>query len=165
MKFKFTTKEIPFTLLLIVGKMKWFRFRSGPRKMAHSVKANHFCFVEVNACADVSFCMSLLQVVFTWQLITWNEISFLSKRCSEITTAMSFILSCIKNWLVIRNWPVTEMKIFYFTRNEISCKHPLTHNSFSWLVVFIMGIWRHHGPKHLQLFLQPSNFSIFCCSK
>ena len=53
----------------------------------------------------------------------------------------------------VRNLPVTKMIVFDFTWNEISCKHPLTCNSLSWLVVFIMGIWRHHGPEHLQLFL------------
>ena len=30
-----------------------FCFGGGPRKTAHSVKANDFCFDEINACADV----------------------------------------------------------------------------------------------------------------
>ena len=34
-----------------------FRIGSGPRKTAHSVKANKSGFDEINACPDVSFCM------------------------------------------------------------------------------------------------------------
>ena len=41
-----------------------FRFWGGLTQMAHSVKANHFCFDEINACADVSFHMISFRVVF-----------------------------------------------------------------------------------------------------
>ena len=54
MKFQPTIKEI----------MK-FRFEGGPKTTAHSVKANHFCFDEINACADVLFHMIPFRVVFT----------------------------------------------------------------------------------------------------
>ena len=47
--------------------------------MAHSVKANHFIFDEINACRDVSFHMISFQVVFLQYFITRNETSFLSK--------------------------------------------------------------------------------------
>ena len=72
---------------------------------------------------------------------------------NERMTVVSLILSCIRSWPVIRNWPVTQVKIYDIFRNEISYKHPLTYNSFPWLVVLIKGIWRPHCPKHLQLFL------------
>ena len=42
-----------------------FRFGGGPRKPAHSVKANHFYLDEVNTCAVVSFHMISFWVVFT----------------------------------------------------------------------------------------------------
>ena len=42
-----------------------FRFGVGPRKTANSVKVNHSCFHEINACADVSFGMVSFRVVFT----------------------------------------------------------------------------------------------------
>ena len=32
-----------------------FHFRGGLRKTAHPEKANHICFDEIKACADVSF--------------------------------------------------------------------------------------------------------------
>ena len=54
-------------------------FGDGPRKMIHSVKANHFCFDEITACADVSFCIISIRIVFIWHFITRNEILFLSK--------------------------------------------------------------------------------------
>ena len=34
-----------------------FRFGGSPRKTVHSVKANHFCFDEINTWADVSIPM------------------------------------------------------------------------------------------------------------
>ena len=42
-----------------------FRFGDGPRKTVHSVKANHLCFDEINACADVSCHMISFRVVVT----------------------------------------------------------------------------------------------------
>ena len=42
-----------------------FYFGVGPRKTVHSVKANHFCFYEINAYANVSFHMISFWVVFT----------------------------------------------------------------------------------------------------
>ena len=42
-----------------------FRFEGGPRKTVHSVKANHFCFDEIKAWADVFFHMISFRVVFT----------------------------------------------------------------------------------------------------
>ena len=42
-----------------------FRFEGGSRKTAYSLKANHFCFDEIIACADVSFHMTSFRVVFT----------------------------------------------------------------------------------------------------
>ena len=71
-----------------------FHFGGGPRKAAHSVKANRFCFDEINECADVSFHRISFRVVFTY-FITRNEISFLSNDCNEITPGMSFISDCI----------------------------------------------------------------------
>ena len=49
-----------------------FRFRGGPRKAAHWIKAKNSCFVEINACADVSFRMISFWVMFTWHFITQN---------------------------------------------------------------------------------------------
>ena len=56
-----------------------FGYGAGPRKTDHSVKASHPCLDEINACADVSFRMISLRVVFTWYFITQNEILFLLK--------------------------------------------------------------------------------------
>ena len=42
-----------------------FCFRDGSRKTVHSAKANHSCFDEINACADVSFRMISFWVVLT----------------------------------------------------------------------------------------------------
>ena len=42
-----------------------FRFGGGPKKTAHSVKANHFCFDEINARTDVSFHIVSFRIVFT----------------------------------------------------------------------------------------------------
>ena len=56
-----------------------FRFGAGPRKTAHSVKANYFCLDEIKACADISFHIISFPVVFTWSFIKRNEVSFLSK--------------------------------------------------------------------------------------
>ena len=50
-----------------------FHFGGGQRKAAHSVKANRFCFDEINECADVSFHRISFRVVFTY-FITRNEI-------------------------------------------------------------------------------------------
>ena len=44
---------------------------------------------------------------------------------NEITPTGSFISGFIMQ-TVIRNWLDTEIKIFHFARNEISCKHPLS---------------------------------------
>ena len=41
-----------------------FRFGGGPRKTVHSAKVNHSRFDEINACADASFRMILIRVVF-----------------------------------------------------------------------------------------------------
>ena len=49
MKFRPNIREIPFKLLSIAGKMK--SFRGSPRKTSESVKAKHFYFDEINACA------------------------------------------------------------------------------------------------------------------
>ena len=142
---KRTVKEILFTLLLTVAEMKWnFVLQNVRKKKAHSAKT---ILDEINACADVSFRMISLWLVFTWQVLLEMEFHFCQNDRREITTIVTLILS------LIRNWAVTEMKIFDFTRNENSCKHAPIYNSFSWLMVFIMGIWRLYCPRHLQLFL------------
>ena len=79
MKFQPTIKEILFKLLFCVRKEMEFRW-GDPRKTAYSVKTKHFCFDEINACADVLLYMISFPVVFTWYFITRNEIHFLSKR-------------------------------------------------------------------------------------
>ena len=56
-------KRNSISLLFTAGEMK-FRFGGGPRKTAHSIKANHFCFDKINACTDVPFYMISLPVVF-----------------------------------------------------------------------------------------------------
>ena len=74
MKFQPTIKEVLFILLFIGGELK-LNFASGegsgqgggsgPRKTVHPVKANYFCFDELNACAVVLFHMISFRVVFT----------------------------------------------------------------------------------------------------
>ena len=124
-----------------------FCFGDGSKKTAHSAKTCHSCFDEINACANVSFRMISFRLVFTWQLSLEMELHFCQNDRREITTTVILILS------YNRNWPATEMNIFDFTRNENSCKHAPNYNRFSWLVVFIMGIWRPHCPKQVQLLL------------
>ena len=49
-------KRNPFYIVLLCGRSEIkFRFGSGPRKTAHLVKVNHFCFDEISACANVYF--------------------------------------------------------------------------------------------------------------
>ena len=95
-----------------------------PRKTVNSVIANHFCFDEINACADTSSRIILFRIVFTWYFITRNEISVLSKWPQWNNTRVVFHFG-LYHVVVIRNWQHTEMKTFYFAWNEISCKHPL----------------------------------------
>ena len=88
---------------------------------------NHYlCFYKIFACADISFWMISFRSSIYITFITRNEISFLSKWNN--TSAVSFIS---------QYWPDTELKIFRFARNEISCKHP-----FSWkLKSEIICLW------------------------
>ena len=80
------------TFHCVWNEMKFF-FGSGPRKTAHSVKANHSYFDEINVCADAYFRVILFQLVFTWHFITRNEILFLSKWPQ-----------CISFWVVFSLW-------------------------------------------------------------
>ena len=75
LKFQPPTKEILFNC----GRNEIkFRFGGGPRNTTHSERANHSCFDEVNAYAEISFPMISFRVVFTWHFVTQNKISFLS---------------------------------------------------------------------------------------
>ena len=65
-KFQPTIKEILFQLLFTAGEIKC------KRKMSYSEKANHFCFDEINACADVSFHIISFRIVFISYFITRN---------------------------------------------------------------------------------------------
>ena len=66
-----------------------FCFGSGPRKAAHLVKASHFRFYEINACADVPFHAVSVRVVFTWYFITLNEIFCQNNRIRIIPNKTS----------------------------------------------------------------------------
>ena len=86
-----------------------FRFRggerargggSGPRKTVHQVKANYFCFDELNACAVVLFHMISFRVVFTWYFIPRNEISFLSKWRQWNITNNKFHFGLYQVWKI-----------------------------------------------------------------
>ena len=80
MKFQTTNKINSVCITFHCGRNEMkFRFGVGPRKTAHLVKANYFCFDEISACADVFFHMISFRVVFTRYLITQNQISSLSK--------------------------------------------------------------------------------------
>ena len=135
MEFNLTTKEILFTLLLLVGKIKWFRFRIGPRKTAHSGKANHSCFDEVNACADVCFRMILFRVVFAWQFITQNEISFLSKWSQWKNSRNEFHFVLYQK--------LTSYKKLTIHRNENIWFHPeiKSHVNTFLLITASFGSW------------------------
>ena len=61
MKLQTTIKEIMLTLLFTVAN----RFEGGPRKAAHSLKANHTYFDKINACAVIFFFAISCRVVFT----------------------------------------------------------------------------------------------------
>ena len=65
MKFQTTIKEVLFILLFSASKMKRNFISGVVREMAYSIKASHFCFDEINTCADVSFHMISFQLVFT----------------------------------------------------------------------------------------------------
>ena len=59
-------KEILFTLSFNTSEIKLrFHFGGGPRKTGYSVRADHICFDNINACADVSFNMISFRVVLT----------------------------------------------------------------------------------------------------
>ena len=75
MKLQTTIKEIMLTLLFTVAN----RFEGGPRKVAHSLKANHSYFDKINARAVIFFFAISSRVVFTRHFINRNQISFLSK--------------------------------------------------------------------------------------
>ena len=128
-----------------------FCFQGAPRKTAYSAKANYSCFDEINTCADVSFRMISFRVVLTWQYISRNEISCLSKWLQWNNNGSEF------NFVLYQK--LTSYKKLTSRWNENIWFHPKWNlmqtpsNIFSWLVVFIMGIWRPHCPKHLQLFL------------
>ena len=98
MKLQTTIKEIMFTLLFTVAN----RFEGGPRKAAHSLKANHSYFDKINTCAVIFFLAISSRVVFTWHFINRNQISFLSKwqewnnNRNEITPAVTV------DWLASR---------------------------------------------------------------
>ena len=80
MTFSPTIKKILYKSIFIAGEMKWnFDSRVVQEKRSDSVKANHFCFDEIKAWADVFFHMISFRVVFTWSFINRNEILFLSK--------------------------------------------------------------------------------------
>ena len=113
-----------------------FCFGRSLKKTAHSVKANQFCFNEINGCADVSFHMNLFRVVFRWYFITQNAISFLSKWKQWNNTHNEFYFGLYD---ANRNWSDTEMKIFHFTRNKISCKH-IFRSEIYWTVKIIWWI-------------------------
>ena len=112
MKFQPTIKEVLFILLFIAGEMKW-NFASGegsgqdgggggsgPEKTDHPVKANYFCFDELNACAVVLFHMISFRVVFTWYFIPRNEISFLSKWRQWNITNNKFHFGLYQVWKI-----------------------------------------------------------------
>ena len=52
-----------------------FRYRGDPKKTAHSVKTNNFCFDEINTCTDVSFHIVPFWVVFTFR-VSFRVVSF-----------------------------------------------------------------------------------------
>ena len=60
-----------------------FHFGGGSRKTVNLVKANHFCFDEINSCADVSFQLIIfrvvLLVVFSFYDRLSPEMKFMSK--------------------------------------------------------------------------------------
>ena len=59
-------KRNPLYIVLLYGRSEIkFRFGSGPRKTAHLVKVNHFCFDEISASANVYFHMISFRVAFT----------------------------------------------------------------------------------------------------
>ena len=98
MKLQTTIKEIMLTLLFTVAN----RFEGGPRKVAHSLKANHSYFDKINARAVIFFFAISSRVVFTRHFINRNQISFLSKwqewnnNRNEITPAVTV------DWLASR---------------------------------------------------------------
>ena len=87
-------------------------------------------------CADVSFHMNLFRVIFRWYFITQNAISFLSKWKQWNNTHNEFYFGLYD---ANRNWSDTEMKIFHFTRNKISCKH-IFRSEIYWTVKIIWWI-------------------------
>ena len=89
------------TFHCVWNEMK-FCFGSGPRKTAHSVRANHSYFDEINACPDAYFRVILFQIVFTWHFITRNEILFLSKWPQ-----------CISFWVIFLLW-FCKYKLWFF---------------------------------------------------
>ena len=100
------------------NEMKFY-FGVGLGKTVHSVKANHFCFDEINAYANVSFHMISFWVVFTWHFVTRNEISFLSKwpQLNDTRNEFHFGLyhvNCYKKLTRHQNENIS-----------FSCKHPL----------------------------------------
>ena len=76
MKFQPIREKTLFTSLFITGKTKW-NFVSGLVRDKRSIQEKPITLVC--ACADVSFHMISIWVVFTWCFITKNKISFLSK--------------------------------------------------------------------------------------
>ena len=98
MKLQTTIKEIMLTLLFTVAN----RFEGGPRKAAHSLKANHSYFDKISTCAVIFFLAISSRVVFTWHFINRNQISFLPKwqewnnNRNEITPAVTV------DWLASR---------------------------------------------------------------
>ena len=107
-KFQFIIKEIQFTLLFIADEMKRISFRGWPEINGPLSKIQSFLFTHVQMFPSIWF----------------HFRGSVYMRFYHSMTATSFISGCIMQ-AVTRNWRDTEMRIFHFARNEISCKHSL----------------------------------------
>ena len=104
MKFEPTIKK--FCLHYFSLRTKWndISFRGGPKKTAHSAKANHPCFYEINTYADVffhDFISGTVYMIFYHR----NEISFLSQWPQWNNTHSKFHFEVFH--VNRRNWPDT----------------------------------------------------------
>ena len=156
MKFQPNIKKMLFILLFTVGEIKWNLVSGVVQENGPFHKVNHFCFDEMNACADVSFRIISFRIVSTWHFIIQNKTSFLSK---------SFILgaakmrNCEQLWEIdqARKWKypiLLEIKFLvnekreshikqetWIDRTRTSDKDP-PHRKYLWVDKKFFFLWR-----------------------